>query len=87
MTGVSVVLDPRVSHEGRFTTTFNNVPLDTAVRLLADMSDLDVVAMDSVLYVTNKPNAEILQEQQETRRQKIRAHANQNSPEKVKDKK
>jgi hypothetical protein len=71
MTGVSVVLDRRVHGEPRLNTALNNVPLDTAVRLLADMSDLDVVAMDSILYVTDKPNAEKLQREQEARRQKI----------------
>jgi hypothetical protein len=80
MTGVSVVLDRRVHGEPRLNTTLNNVPLDTAVRLLADMSDLDVVAVDSVLYVTDKPNAEKLQREQEARRQKIQEKAKKAPP-------
>ena len=77
MTGISVVLDARIAlklrQEGQadLNITFNNVPLDTAVRLLADMSDLGVVAIDSVLYVTTKNNADELQQEQEARRQKI----------------
>jgi hypothetical protein len=34
------------------------------------MSDLGVVAIDSVLYVTTKSNADQLQQEQEARRQK-----------------
>ena len=82
MTGVSVVLDRRVHGEPRLNATLNNVPLDTAVRLLADMSDLDVVAMDSVLYVTNKPNAEKLQRELQARRQKIQEKAKKAPPQK-----
>src|SRR5262249_4576453 len=36
-----------------------------AVRVLADMADLKPVALDGVLYVTSKPNAEVLQAEQE----------------------
>jgi len=77
MTGISVVLDARVAlklrQEGQIdiNVMLNNVPLDTAVRLLADMSDLGVVAIDSVLYVTTKNNADQLQQDQEARRQKM----------------
>ncbi len=34
-----------------------NAPLDTVVRLLADMSELDTVFLDNVIYVTTKENA------------------------------
>jgi hypothetical protein len=34
-----------------------NVPLDRAVRLLADMADLKAVLLGNVLYVTSKENA------------------------------
>ena len=77
MTGISVVLDARIAlklrQEGQadLNITFNNVPLDTAVRLLADMSGLGVVAIDSVLYVTTRDNADQLQQEQEVRRQKM----------------
>jgi hypothetical protein len=77
MTGISVVLDARVAlrlrQEGQadLNITFNNVPLDTAVRLLADMSGLGAVAIDSVLYVTNRDNADQLQQEQAVRRQKM----------------
>ena len=77
MTGISIVVDVRATdklhHAGQpgITAMLNNVPLDTAVRLLADMNELGVVAIDSVLYVTTKPNAEKLEKEQEARRQKM----------------
>jgi hypothetical protein len=54
-----VVLDARVGEKGKapVTARFLNAPLDTAVRLLADMSGLRSVQMDNVLYVTTKENA------------------------------
>ena len=39
------------------TATFRNVPLDTAVWILADMSGLTVVRKDNLLYVTSKEPA------------------------------
>jgi hypothetical protein len=71
VTGITIALDPRETTDMRVTETLNNVPVDTAVRLLADMCDLEAVALDSVLYVTSKSNAEMLQEQQEIRRKRI----------------
>ena len=77
MTGISVILDARVALQQRqdgqsdLNVMFNNVPLDTAVRLLADMNGLGVVAIDSVLYVTSKNNADELQQEQAARRQKM----------------
>jgi RNA polymerase sigma factor (sigma-70 family) len=68
-TGINVVLDPRVGDKGitEMSTTLSNVPLDTAVRLLADMADLKVVAMDNVLYVTSPAKARVLQAEQQRR--------------------
>jgi len=34
--------------------TFKNLPLDSAVRLLAEMADLRVVQIDNVFYVTHR---------------------------------
>ena len=55
----NVVLDGRASKQGETTTTarFLNVPVDTAVRLLADMAGLEVVRMPNVVYVTTAENA------------------------------
>jgi hypothetical protein len=58
-THFNVVLDNRAAEKGvtPVTAKFRNTPLDTAVRLLADMADLRSVQLDNVLYVTTKENA------------------------------
>ena len=60
LTGINIVLDARVGEKGKaaVTATLTNAPLDTAVRLLADMAGLRSVAVDGALYVTTKKNAE-----------------------------
>jgi hypothetical protein len=55
-TGYSIVVDRE--HAGDRARTpvsgqLNNVPLDTAVRLLADQADLGVALLDDVLYVSS----------------------------------
>ena len=52
----SLVLDARVGDKAKLeiTTTLKSVPLDTAVRILADMADLQPVIMDNVIYVTTR---------------------------------
>jgi RNA polymerase sigma factor (sigma-70 family) len=61
-TGVNIVLDPRVQKIGDFevTTTLRNVPVETAVEVLADMAGLNVVYRDNIVYVTTPENAERL---------------------------
>jgi hypothetical protein len=56
------VIDSRTEEKAktRVTATFHSVPVDTAVLILADMADLRAVALDNVLYVTTKENAEQL---------------------------
>jgi hypothetical protein len=56
---INVVVDPRVGDKGKtpVTATFNNVCVDTAVELLADMAELKVVQLDRVFYLTTKENA------------------------------
>jgi len=63
----NVVLDSRAAKEATMPVTaeLTNVPLDTAVQMLADMAGLKVVSMDNVLYVTSKDNARALMEEQE----------------------
>ncbi len=73
MTGANVLLDPRIKEAGKapVSAVLQHVPLDTAVKLLADMVDLQVVEMDNVLYVTTPKNAERLlklREDEEQRR-------------------
>jgi hypothetical protein len=55
----NVMLDNRAAEKGKtpVTARLRNTPLDTAVRLLADMADLRAVHLDNVLYVTTKENA------------------------------
>src|SRR5262249_48313531 len=64
--GVNIVLDQRAADKARkaVTVRMTRVPVDTAVRLLADMADLRMVVMDNVLYVTSSDNAKELQAEQ-----------------------
>ena len=59
----NVVLDSAVDDEAAktpVTARLRNAPLDTAVRLLADMADLRAVQAANVLYVTTPDKAEAL---------------------------
>jgi hypothetical protein len=69
--GFNIVLDVRAKEkaDANVAGDFANVPLDTAVRILADMADLKPVLLDNVLYVTTKENAKALQEEYQQRRQ------------------
>jgi hypothetical protein len=73
-TSGNIVLDVRAAKEAQTTVTadFTNVPLDTAVKLLADMCNLASVEVGNVLYVTSKDNGRALQREQEERR--LRGH-------------
>jgi RNA polymerase sigma factor (sigma-70 family) len=67
-TSYNIVVDPRTAEKLRTSTgiaELNNVPVDTAVRLLANMAGLSVVQLDNVLYVTTAENATNLREEQE----------------------
>jgi hypothetical protein len=58
--GFNVVVDGRVVEQVRkveVTTRFANVPVDTAVQVLADMAGMASVRLDNVLYVTTAENA------------------------------
>ena len=70
--GGNVVVDVRAVKEAgtMVTAEFSNVPLDTAVSLLADMADLMAVEVGNVIYVTTKENGRALQLKQEQRRLK-----------------
>jgi hypothetical protein len=57
--GVSILVDKQIAKTAKTPVTAElfNVPLDTAVRLLANMVALKSVQVDNVLYVTTKENA------------------------------
>jgi hypothetical protein len=65
--GINVVIDPRTGDKGKtpITLILNNVAFETAVRLLADMAELKVVAVNNVFYVTTDANAKALRAEQE----------------------
>ena len=58
-TGANILIDKRAAKEGEATLTVRlfNVPLDTAVRLLAEMAGLKPVRVGNVLFVTTKATA------------------------------
>jgi RNA polymerase sigma factor (sigma-70 family) len=67
-TEYNIVVDPRVAEKLRTSTgivELNNVPVDTAVRLVANMAGMSMVRLDNVLYVTTAENAKHLREEQE----------------------
>jgi hypothetical protein len=65
-TGFNIVVDARVTTKAEMPVTakLTNTPLDTAVRILADMADLKPFLTDNLLYVTTKENATRLEEQE-----------------------
>jgi hypothetical protein len=69
VSGISIVLDSRCTDKAKVAVSgsFQHVPLETVVRILADMADLKAVAMDNVLYLTTKANAQELQAEQDGR--------------------
>jgi hypothetical protein len=62
-TEYNILIDPRPAEKIKTGVTANlkNVPLDSAVQLLADMADLKAVLQDNVLYVTTKDNAKAIE--------------------------
>ncbi len=58
-TGVNLILDGRVEKDGaaKVSLQMEDVPLETAVRLLAEMAGLKPVRVGNVLFVTGKTNA------------------------------
>ncbi len=58
-TGVNLLLDTRVEKEAaaKVSLQMEDVPLETAVRLLAEMAGLKPVKVGNVLFVTGKANA------------------------------
>jgi hypothetical protein len=62
---VNIVVSAGAAEKAKLPVTASllNVPVDTAVRILADMADLKPVLIDRVLYVTTRENAARLQEE------------------------
>jgi RNA polymerase sigma factor (sigma-70 family) len=58
-TGYNIVIDPRLAGKLKtpVTAALKNVPVDTAVRLLAGMDSLRAVRVDNVFYITPAENA------------------------------
>jgi hypothetical protein len=75
----TVLVDRRAADKAKtpVSARFLNTPLDTALRLLTDMADLQTVHLDNVLYVTTKENAADL----ETRLEKERGPEDDQAPE------
>jgi type II secretory pathway component GspD/PulD (secretin) len=63
-TGANVVVDPRLGDRAKAAVTLklDDVPLETAVRLLAEVADLRAVRMSNVLFVTTPEKAKGLRE-------------------------
>lgn len=60
--GANIIIDVRLKDKVKtpVTVVLQHVPLETAVRLMADMADVKAVALDNVMYITAKENAEKL---------------------------
>ncbi len=73
-TGINIVLDAKAGEKAKTTVsaTLARTAVDTAVILLADMADLTVVPLDTVLYVTTREHADLLREELEKRETKER---------------
>lgn len=58
----NVIVDSSIKDKVKLnvTTQFNNVPVNTAVRLLANMADLSMVQLDNVFYLTTPEKAKRL---------------------------
>jgi hypothetical protein len=58
-TGYDIVIDPRVAEKAKepVTLTLKNVWLDNAVNVLTDLTGLDWVWRDRIVYVTSKEDA------------------------------
>jgi hypothetical protein len=69
-TGFNIVLDSGKLEKNKLSVTanFQNVPVDTAVRILAEMADMRAVLLDNVLFVTSKETADRLQKEETKRK-------------------
>lgn len=61
-TGANVVIDPRLGEKANkaINLKLDDVPLETAIRLLAEVADLRAIRMSNVLFVTSPEKADKL---------------------------
>jgi hypothetical protein len=61
-TGANIVVDPRLKDKAKVPVILKleDVPLETAIRLLAEVADLRAIRMNNVLFVTSNERAEKL---------------------------
>lgn len=61
-TGANLIVDPRLKDkaEHKITLRLEDVPLESAVRLLAEVADLRTLRMNNVLFITTAERAERL---------------------------
>jgi hypothetical protein len=66
-TGINVIVDVRIRDKARRVKAppLRDVPMDTAIRLMADMAELGVAITDNVFYVTDVENARVLRSEHE----------------------
>jgi hypothetical protein len=71
-TGATVVLAPQASEQARAAVSarFANVPVESAVRMLAEQCNLKVVSTANALYVTTPERADAWQQEDEARKPK-----------------
>lgn len=69
-TSINVVVDPSLGEKAQVpvTATLLNAPLDSAMMVLAELTELDFVWLDNVFYVTTREKAEKLKEKWPLRR-------------------
>jgi RNA polymerase sigma factor (sigma-70 family) len=74
-TGTNIVLDSRAKQSGQtpVTASLQNVRLMTALRILADMAELQPVVVGNVYYVTDPKNAERLEKQEQPKGTPVQA--------------
>lgn len=63
-TGANVVVDPRFKEQAEtpIVLKLEEVPLETALRLLAELADLRAVRMSNVMFITSRERAQILRQ-------------------------
>jgi len=61
-TGANLVVDPRLKERGQqaITLKLDDVPLESAVRLLAELADLRALRLNNILFITSLERAERL---------------------------
>jgi hypothetical protein len=69
-TSINVVVDPSLGEKGKVpvTATLLNAPLDSAMLVLSELTELDFVWLDNIFYVTTREKSEKLKEKWPSRR-------------------